>query len=76
MGLLVNTLASDENYPVLNRDNLIVPIQMKLSEKQKTFFEFFATFLKSTLNFKYFEKEDNPHRFCISDIRDTENVVR
>ena len=49
---------------------------MKLSEKQKTFFEFFATFLKSTLNFKYFEKEDNPHRFCISDIRDTENVVR
>ena len=26
--LLVNTLAADETYPVLNRDNLTIPIQM------------------------------------------------
>ena len=30
-GLLVNTLAADEKYPVLNRNNLTTPIQMQLS---------------------------------------------
>ena len=47
MGLLVNTLAADEKYFVLHRDNLTIPNQMQLSEKQKTFFSFFASFLKS-----------------------------
>ena len=37
LGLLVNTLAADEKYPVLNRDNLTILIQMQLSEKEKTF---------------------------------------
>ena len=76
LGLLVNTLAADEKYPVLNRDNLTIPIQMQLSQKQKTFSQFFAAFLKSTLNFEHFEKKDDPHRFCISEITDSENVVR
>ena len=57
LGLLVNTLAADEKYPVLNRDNLTIPIQMQLSQKQKTFSQFFAAFLKSSLNFKHFEKK-------------------
>ena len=55
LGLLVNTLATDEKYPLLNRDNLTIPIQMQLSQKQKTFSEFFDGFLKSRWNFKYFE---------------------
>ena len=38
LGLLVKILAADEKYPVLNRDNLMRPIQMQLSQKQKTFF--------------------------------------
>ena len=46
--LLVNTLAADEKYPVLNRDNLMIPIQMQLSQKQKTFSQFLAPFLKSS----------------------------
>ena len=57
LGLLANTLAADEKYPVLNRDNLTIPIQMQLSQKQKTFSQFFAAFLKSSLNFKHFEKK-------------------
>ena len=73
LGLLVNTLAADEKYPVLNRDNLTIPIEMQLSQKQKTFSEFLAAFLKSWLNFEYFEKKDDPHRFCISEITDSEN---
>ena len=48
---------------------------MQLSQKQKTFRKFFVSFLKSRLNFKYFEKKDDPHRFCISDIRDSKTVV-
>ena len=37
------------------------PIQMKLSQKQKTFAEFFFAFLKSILNFKYLPKKGEPH---------------
>ena len=33
---------------------------MILSEKQKTFFEFFFAFLKSILNFEDLPKRDNP----------------
>ena len=76
LGLLVNTLAADKRYPVLNRDNLTRPIQMKLSLKHKTFSQSFATFLRSRLNFERFEKKDDPYSFCISEITDYENVVR
>ena len=75
--LLVSTLATDENYPLLNRENLTIPIQMQLSHKnKKTFYQFSASFLKSRLNFESFEKEDQPHSFCISEITDSENVAR
>ena len=74
--MLVTTLAVKEKYPVLNRDNSTIPIQMQLSEKQKTLSEFSAAFFKSRLNFNYFEKKDYPHRFCFLEITDCENVVR
>ena len=32
--LCVNTLSTDEKYPLLNRENLMLPIQMKLSQKE------------------------------------------
>ena len=44
--LLVNTLAADEMYPSLNRNNLTKSIQMQLSHKQKQISEFFTAFLK------------------------------
>ena len=37
-GLLVNTLATDEKYHVLNRENLTKPIHIQLSQKVKTFY--------------------------------------
>ena len=46
---------NDKHY-LLNRDNLMETIQMQLSEKQKTFpqfFFFFFAFLKSILHFKH-----------------------
>ena len=45
-GLLGNTLASDGKYPVLNKDHLTIPIQMQLSQKQKTFSLLSAASLK------------------------------
>ena len=68
--LLVNTLVADERYPVLNRDNLTIPIQMILSQKEKTFSQSLAAFLKYKLNFKHFEKKDDPNSVYISEITD------
>ena len=34
---------------------------MLLSRKQKTFSEFFAPFLKASLNLEHFQKKDDPH---------------
>ena len=76
LGQFVNILAVHGKYPLLNRDTLLIPIQMQLSKKQNTFSEFLAAFSKSTINFKHFEKKDDPHRFRIYDITDSENVVR
>ena len=76
LGLLVNTLPANEKYPVLNRDNLTIIIQMKPSQKQNTFYQFFAAFLKSRFNFKYCAQKDDPHRSSIFENTDSKNVVR
>ena len=55
--LFVNTLNDDAKYSLLYRDNLTQPIQVRLSQKQKTFTQFFSAFLKSTLNFEHFQKK-------------------
>ena len=76
LGLHVNTFAADEKYPVLNRDNLRIHIQMQLSQKQKNISQFFASFLKSRFNFKHFLKKGDAHRFFIFEVPDSEKVVR
>ena len=57
--MFVNTLTVHDKHYLLNRDNLTQTIQIELSEKQKTFFEFFLAFLKSILNFKHLPKKDD-----------------
>ena len=64
--LFVNTLLADEKHYLLKRDNLTQPIEIELSQKQKTFFQFFFAFLKSILNFKDLPKKDDRHRSCFS----------
>ena len=59
--LFVNILIVDEKHYLFNRDNVTQPIQIQLSQKQKTFCEFFFAFLKSILNFKHLPKKDDPH---------------
>ena len=73
--LLVNTLAADGKYLVLNRDNLTIQIRTQLSQKQKNFSRFFSAFLKSGLKLEHFEIKDDPLRFCFSEITESKNVV-
>ena len=69
-------MATHEKYPVLYRDNLTIPIQMILSEKQKSCSQFFHGFLKSRSKSVHFERKFDRQRFRVSDNTDTENVVR
>ena len=66
--LLVKTLTDDEKYSLLYRENLTQPIQILLSHKRKTFSQFSSQFSKSTLNFQHFQKKDDPHSRCSSQI--------
>ena len=70
--LFPNTLSGVGKYSLFNRDYLTQPSQMQLSRKQKTVSEFFSAFLKSNLNFEHFQKKDDPHGRCLSDITDSE----
>ena len=42
--VFANTLTVDDNHYLVNRDNLTKAIQIKLSQKQKTFSNFFLRF--------------------------------
>ena len=59
--VFVNTFTADYEYPFLDYDNLSYPFQMKLSQKQKTFSEFFFPFMESASNFKHFFKKEDRH---------------
>ena len=60
---IFNNLTAEDKICLLNRDNLMQPIQIKLFQKQKTFyaFFFFFAFLKPIVNFQHFPKRDEPH---------------
>ena len=61
LGWFVNTLTADRNYDVQDWENLPFPLIMQLSEKPKTFSQFFVVFLEFTSNFKHFEKKYDGH---------------
>ena len=44
---------------------------MILSQRENIFFLIFFEFLKSILNLEHFEKKDEPHPWCISEIKDS-----
>ena len=55
LGVFVNKLTAEGKSPLDNWQNLPLPIRIQLSEKRKTFPQFFVPFLEFTLNFKHFE---------------------
>ena len=64
--LFVNTLTANDKYSLISKDNLMQTIQKHLSQKQNKFSPFFSAFFESALNFKHFQKKDDPHSLCIS----------
>ena len=68
--VFLSDMTADDKYFLLHGESLMWPIQIPLSKKQKTFSDFFSTFLKYWSNFEYFERIDDPHRLCISEITD------
>ena len=51
-------------------------IQMHLSQKQKTFSEFFSVFFKSALNFEHFQKKMTLIAYVFPKLPTTKNVLR
>ena len=53
----VNTFTAHDKYSVLNKQYLLDPIHMQLTQKQKTFSEFFFAISKARLNFEHIQKK-------------------
>ena len=66
----LNTLTANDKYSFNGKDKWMQTIQMPLSQKQNIFSRFFLAFFESALNFELFEKKDDPHSLCISEITD------
>ena len=73
--LFANTLTSDDKYYLLNRDNLMQPIQMHFSEKQKTFDNFFVAF-SNLYQIWNFLKKMTLVAYVLPILRTTKDVVR
>ena len=56
LGLFLNTMTTDHEISRRNRDHFDHQVQMKLSQKSKTFYQVFFPFLKSAATFESFEK--------------------
>ena len=70
--LLVHALTADDKYSGSNMKNLPQQFQTPLSQKQKTFSEFFIAFLKCAWNSEHFQKKDEYPSLIISEIIDAE----
>ena len=72
LGDFVNTFTTHENYSRWSMKNSGQQLQMLLAKNQKTFYEIFNAFLKSSLNLQNFERKDESCSLSTSDIIDSE----
>ena len=72
--MFLNILTAEEGNPIEDWENMPLPIQRQLSEKRKTFSQFFVRFLECTSNFKNFPEKDDGHSYCVFQITDCENL--
>ena len=68
LGQFGNTLTAAYKYSRWNGENLSQQVPMQTSLKLKTCSRFFIAFLKSTLNFEYFENKDHSQSLSITEI--------
>ena len=71
-----NTLTADDKYSLISRDNWMETIQMRLSQKQKIFSEFFSAFFESAFNFEHFQKEMPLIAYVFPKLTTTKDVLR
>ena len=65
-------MTTDDKYSRRNMLNFAQQFEPPLSQKQKTFSEFFLAFLKCALNLQHFWKKDDYPSLVISRIIDSE----
>ena len=75
--LFVNTLTVDRKDYLLNRDNLTQPIQIQLSQKQKSFSQFFFGIFKIYIkSYTFAKKKMTLIADAFPEIRYQDNMVR
>ena len=57
LGIFVDRMPADGQYPVEYHENLRLPIQMQLSKKQKAFFSIFCSISEIYIKFQTFWKK-------------------
>ena len=72
LGLIVNRLTADDKYSRRNIQNLTQELQTAISQKQKTFFGTYITYLKSITNSEAFAKKVEAASLSICEIIDAE----
>ena len=65
-------MTTDDTYSRRNMLNFTQQLEAPLSQKQKTFSEFFLAFLKCALNLENFAKKDEYPSLLISKVIDSE----
>ena len=65
-------MTTDDKYSRRNMLNFTQQFEPPLSQKQKTFSQFFLAFLKCALNLQHFWKKDDCPNLVISRIIDSE----
>ena len=65
-------MTTDYKYSRQNMQNITQQYEAHLSQKQKTFSQFFIPFLKCALNLENFEKKDEYSSLVISKVIDSE----
>ena len=71
----VNTLSAGGKYFVQDCQNFPLPIQEQLSEKGKSFSQFFVSFPESTSYLKDFLEKDDYNSLCVSKSTDCEKLA-
>ena len=72
LGQFINTLTADYKYSRQNLEKFSQQVPMQTSLKLKNYSRFFIAFLKSTLNFEYFERKDQSKSLSITEINNCE----
>ena len=70
LDVFVNTLTTDDKYSSRNIQNLTQQLQTTMSQKQKTFYRIFITYVKSRGSSEDFVKKDESTSLSFYDISD------